>query len=115
MATWSGATPETNYELTWTPPGGLLNVFFNRKRPDPKEVADKAEAWMQSVRRTILSNVSCWFTFKILIWSVGEDQVAVRIMFTASDKVFETSFKKDPEKFAKKEIVPWIQQNGQHV
>lgn len=87
-------------------------MLFNRKQPDPET---KTEAWMQAARRAIQSGVPCWFTFKVIIWSLGEGQVAVKIVFISSEKVFQTSFKKDPKKFVAKEVIPWIRQNGQHV
>jgi hypothetical protein len=88
-------------------------VFFNRKRPDTFETRE--ELWMQTVRRSIQSGVSCYFTFKVLIWSLGDENVAVQICFTTSEKCFQTTIRANPEKFVKKEIIPWIRQNGQHV
>lgn len=88
-------------------------MFFNRKRPETYE--DRLEKWMQEARRAIQSGISCYFTFSFTIRSPEEGKVVVHVKFTGTDKYFHTSVKKDPAKFVKKEILPWIRQNGQHV
>jgi len=88
-------------------------VFFNRKRPE--KFKDKTEEWMTLARRAIQTGISCYFTFGVTMRLVEENQVVVHIRLTGADQYFLTTIKKDPAKFVKKEILPWIQQNGQHV
>jgi hypothetical protein len=88
-------------------------VFFNLKRPE--QYKDKAEEWTQLARRAIQSGISCYFTFAFTIRIFEENQAVVHIRFTTIDQYFYTTTSKDPVKFVKKEILPWIQQNEQHV
>lgn len=88
-------------------------AFFNRK--NPKVYEDEAEAWMQKARRVIQCEILCYFTFQLVMRVTEKKTVIVNLIFLTSTASFETSLKKDPEKFVRKEIIPWIRKNGQHV
>lgn len=86
--------------------------LFNRKHPERYE--DAAEEWMQKARRAIQSGVPVEFTYRVTMTNLG-GKIQLYVWFVASHKSFETTPKKDPVRFVKKEVIPWILQNGQHV